>query len=122
MSPQAHPVTNLDIRCAEVGRELANINDMEEKILSDALAVLEEQGLYAMFLYVKARYKGVASDFQRHCKTLLQEVFNERISTSADVLEVVKRLAENLDDLLFARDLLRGALSYARCHLKAKER
>lgn len=121
MSLQARPVINLDIRCAEAGRELANINGMEEKILNDALAVLEEQGLYAMFLYVKARHKDVADGFQKHCKALLQEVFNERISAHADVLEVVKQLAKNLDDLLFARDLLRGALSYARCHLKARE-
>lgn len=30
---------------------------MEEKILNEALAVLEEQGPYAMFLYISARYK-----------------------------------------------------------------
>lgn len=121
MSPQANPITNLDIRCAETGRQLANIKGTEEKILNSALAVLEEQGPYAMFLYVKARDQKVAKEFQQRCLELLQEVFDNGTQPSVDALETVKRLAENLDDLLFARDLLRNALSYARYHFKAKE-
>ncbi len=124
MNPQANPITNLDIRCAEVGRELANIRIdgkvLDERVLNEALAVLEEQGPYAMFLYVKARHEKVARDFQKHCVALLQDVFNDRIPANADALEAVRQLAENLDDLLFARDLLRNALGYARYHLKAK--
>ncbi len=124
MSPQANPITNLDIRCAEVGRQLANAEKMEEKVLNEALAVLEEQGPYAMFLYIKARYKDekkeVAQAFQNHCVLLLKGVFVGRIQDNAGALEAVKQLAENLDDLLFARDLLRNALGYARYHLKGK--
>lgn len=124
MSPQANPITNLDIRCAEIGRELANIEidgkALEEKVLNEALAVLEEQGPYAMFLYVRARHNEVAQAFQNHCVSLLKEVFGDKIPANADALETVKQLAENLDDLLFARDLLRNALGYARYHLKGK--
>ncbi|CAM3396652.1 hypothetical protein [Rhodothermus bifroesti] len=120
MHPQANPITNLDIRCAEVGRQLAAIQNIEEKVLNEALSVLEEQGPYAMFLYVKARHDKVANDFQKHCVALLKQVYDDRTPANGDALEVVKQLAENLDDLLFARDLLRNALGYARYHLKAK--
>jgi len=118
-------VTNLDIQCAETGRQLAEIKDdkgkqIEEKVLNEALSVLEEQGPYAMFLYVRARHNKIASKFDENCKELLQKVFAERLVGQADVLGIIKSMAESsLDDLLFARDLLRTALSYARYHLKA---
>ncbi|GBD02286.1 hypothetical protein HRbin18_02023 [bacterium HR18] len=121
MSLQPNPIMNLDIRCAELGRQLSRINNIDEKILNDALAVLEEQGPYAVFLYIQARHSGVASEFLQKCVSLLREVFSDKeIPANGDALEVVKQLAENLDDLLFARDLLRNALGYARYHLKAK--
>lgn len=120
MTPQTNPMKDLYIRCAELGRQLANIQNMDEKALNNALAVLEEQGLYAMFLYIRARHGEVAGEFQRHCFTLLREVFGDRVPANADALSVVERLADDLDDLLFARYLLRNALGYARYHLKAK--
>lgn len=117
VSPQANPIMNLDIRCAELGQELSKINNIDEKMLNDALAVLEEQGPHAMFLYVKARHNKIAKDFQSPCMSLLKEVFGNRIRNNGEALDAVKQLAEHLDDLLFARELLRNALSYARYHL-----
>ncbi|HXF06378.1 MAG TPA: hypothetical protein VNM72_13320 [Blastocatellia bacterium] len=118
MSAQA--VRNLDIACAESGRELASIRDMEERVLNAALTVLEEQGPYAMFLYVQARHSEVAGEFRRFCVNLLRGVFGERVPANADALGAIRALANDPDDLLFARDLLRNALAYARYHLKAK--
>jgi len=37
-----------------------------------------------------------------------------------DALDIVKSVADELDALLFTRDLLRNALIYARFHLKAR--
>lgn len=113
-------INNLDIRCAELGRELANIPNMEEKILNAALTVLEEQGPYAMFLYLKAKHSDVADPISGKSLSFLKDVFHNRLDGANDILDAIKRLAENLDDLLFARDLLRMALSYARYHLKAR--
>lgn len=113
-------MTNLDIQCAELGRNLADISGMDEKIINAALAVLEEQGPYAMFLYLQARHSNVASSVSDKALTFLQNIFGERLNGINHISDVVKRLAENLDDLLFARDLLRTALSYARYHLKAR--
>jgi len=112
---------NLDIQCAELGRKLADIPNMEEKILNAALTVLEEQGPYAMFLYLRARHSNVAKHINSDSLKFLQAVLNNKLNgVNGGVLEAVKRLAEDPDDLLFARDLLRMALSYARYHLKAK--
>ncbi|GIV83481.1 MAG: hypothetical protein KatS3mg052_0488 [Candidatus Roseilinea sp.] len=117
---------NLDIQCAELGRDLARIKDMDEKVINAALAVLEEQGPYAMFLYLKARHSNVAGESSDKSLKFLQDIFNAQpnnvtqLNNAKDVLEATTHLARNLDDLLFARDLLRTALSYARYHLKAK--
>jgi len=120
-----NPMTNLEIQCAELGRKLADIRDdknkpIEEKVFSAALTVLEEQGPYAMFLYLQARHSNVANAISQQSLNFLKEVFGERFDGASNILEAVKKLAKNLDDLLFARDLLRTALSYARYHLKAR--
>ena len=112
---------NLDILCAETGRALAGIEKMEERVLNAALAVLEEQGPYAMLLYLKARHGEMFGKAEEVFKTLLKGAFqNNKENDQSDVLTMVKDLAQNLDDLLFARDLLRNALAYARYHLKAQ--
>ncbi|SHK67910.1 hypothetical protein [Rhodothermus profundi] len=113
-------MTNLDIRCAELGREITQISGIEEKSVNAALAVLEEQGPYAMFLYLQARHSNVAGDMSSKTLNFLQGIFHNRLAGANDILEAIKKLSEDLDDLLFARDLLRTALSYARYHLKAK--
>lgn len=122
MVPKVRPLTNLDIRCAEAGQQLSDIKGIDEKVLNEALAVLEEQGPYAMFLYIKVRHKGVSCEFQRTCMGLLENVFGQEAlaNKNKDALQVIAKLADDLDDLLFARDLLRNALGYARYHLKAK--
>jgi len=113
-------MTNLDIQCAELGREIAQISDMEEKIINAALTVLEEQGPYAMFLYLQARHSNIAAPMSSKTLPFLQRIFPDRLDKTDDILQVLKELSNDLDDLLFARDLLRTALSYARYHLKAK--
>ena len=45
---------NLDLECAKLGRVLAELDGVVEKLLINALSVLEEQGIYACFLYLKA--------------------------------------------------------------------
>jgi hypothetical protein len=109
---------NLEVRCAELGEKLAKIDGVSEKVLNEALAVLEEQGVYAAFLYLKARYNVVAGKFLGLCQEFLGEVFSLE---QGDPLEVAKALARDLDNLLFARELLRTAFVYARYHVKVKE-
>ncbi|GIX00219.1 MAG: hypothetical protein KatS3mg111_3551 [Pirellulaceae bacterium] len=111
---------NLDIQCAELGHQLANVSGVEEKIINAALMVLEEQGPYAMFLYLQARHSNVAGAISNKSLNFLRNVLGDRLDGANGILDAVTKLANNLDDLLFARDLLRTSLSYARYHLKAK--
>lgn len=109
---------NLDLKCAELGRKLAGLNGVDEKLLTDALAVLEEQGVYAFFLYLKARGKNASEQVSSKAHEFLKER-SVLGNADNDVFSALKTLAANLDDLLFARDLLRQALVYARYHVKA---
>jgi hypothetical protein len=111
---------NLDIQCAELGRDLAEISGIDEKVFNQALAVLEEQGPYAMFLYLNARHSGVAGRINEKFLEFLRRIFPDRLDGMNGILDAIKVLAESLDDLVFARELLRMAFSYGRYHLKAK--
>jgi hypothetical protein len=111
---------NLDLRCAELGKKLAEKAD--EKLLTDALSVLEEQGVYAFFLYLKARGKDPGGKVSDECRDFLKETPKERPllgNAQKDVLSGLQTLAADLDGLLLARDLLRQGLVYGRYHAKA---
>jgi len=114
---------NLDLKCAGLGRELAELRvkgkAVEEKVFTSALGVLEEQGPYACFLYLQAREDEAGKEIAKRGAQFLGEVL--KLHTAGDTpLESVQALARNLDDLLFARDLLRQAFVYARYHAKAR--
>lgn len=113
---------NLDVKCADLGKKLAELDKVEEKLLTDALAVLEEQGVYAFFLYLKARGGEGGSRVVTRCHDFLSctpEGAALLQSVNGDVFAALQTLAEDLDNLLLARDLLRQALIYGRYHVKA---
>lgn len=116
---------NLDLCCAKFGRILSTINGVDEKLLQDSLSVLEEQGLYAFFLYLKAHGKEPGKKVMAKCDTFLRDnpVIGQkfRVSTKTDVFDAVLGLSQSVDDLILARELLIQALIYARYHSKAKE-
>lgn len=115
---------NLDLTCAELGRKLSGLEGINAKLLQDALTVLEEQGLYAFFLYLEARGKEPGKKVKDECHRFLQQTPEAKpllSSSSINLFEALENLARSLDDLLFARHLLRQALVYARYHLKEKE-
>jgi len=108
---------NLDLECAKLAEKLAN--QTTEQVITKALGVLEEQGLYAYFLLLKSS-KEVKEIVINECSDFLQK--NSLLENgSEDIFKKLQKLAADLDKLLFARDLLRQALVYARYHAKAKE-
>ncbi|MHB8120138.1 MAG: hypothetical protein ACYDHX_15700 [Methanothrix sp.] len=115
---------NLDLRCAELGRKLSTIEKVDEKLLQDSLSVLEEQGLYAFFLYLKAHGKEPGRNVMAKCYQFLHDnpVTSQKfqVSVGSDVFDFVFELSKSIDDLIFARELLIKALVYARYHSKAK--
>ena len=67
-------VQNLDAACAKLGEKLAagGTKDTENSI-TKALGVLEEQGVYALFLYLHAREKDWGKKTSAELATFLRE-------------------------------------------------
>ena len=118
-------ITNLDFACAKLGKELADIKGVEENLLTNALAVLEEQGVYAAFLFLNARGKEAGKKVSHASAEFLRKTPSASpLLGDGDVFQGLQKLSEqndeSLDRLLFARDLLRQALVYGRYHAKAQ--
>ena len=113
---------NLDMECAKLGRALAQLEKVDEKTLTSALGVLEEQGLYACFLFLNAQGKDAGREVSSKLADFLREVpAGSPLLGNGDLFTALQALAADLDKLLFARDLLRQALVYGRYHAKARE-
>lgn len=112
---------NLDLVCAKAGDELASTTGLDEKTLTAALSVLEEQGVYACFLYLNARGGDAGQQISDKLAAFLRDLpKGTPILPGGELFLALQSLAGNLNELLFARDLLRQALVYARYHLKAR--
>ncbi len=109
---------NLDLKCAELGNQVACVEDIKERTFNNTLSVLEEQGLYAAFLYLKAREGKAGQKMSDQCAALLRDL---HLLQDGDLWKALQKLGEDLDKLLFARDLLRQALVYGRYHAKARQ-
>jgi len=135
---------NLDQLCAHFGYEMCRKtgekfrgNDGKpdkaktENLITKSVGVLQEDGVYAFFLYLASRgsEKDGADELVRQASDLLSDemvkLLPKDMSKNAQaVLENISRqdgLADNLDNLLLAKRLLEQALIYARYHAKALE-
>ena len=130
-------VRNLDRLCAEYGYRMATgvyeaIHKNAENHITKSLSVLQEDGVYAFFLYQASRGKTERPGAE--ClKRLAAELFRQEgikpFDSIADPLEAVRGnkrmegggLADHLDELLLAKRLLEQALIYARYQAKALE-
>ncbi len=112
---------NLDVECAKLGRALAQLDKVDET-LTRALGVLEEQGLYACFLFLNAQGGLTGRRVSSELAGFLQKIpADSPLLGNGEVFAALQTLAGDLDKLFFARDLLRQALVYGRYHAKAKE-
>lgn len=140
---------NLDQLCAQFGHAMCQAvakalkgqdgkidKAKTENLITNSLGVLQEDGVYAFFLYQASREeresKG-AEELGRQAHELLRvipiESFAKPFDTLANSLLAVRGdeqkgipgLASNLDQLLLAKRLLEQALIYARYHAKALE-
>jgi hypothetical protein len=123
MNPQ-----NLDQLCAKYGWKIADeahqaIGKTAENHITKSLGVLQEDGVYAFFLYQASRgqrEKPGAAKLCDQAKELLKEAGIKGFENTGDPLAAVRdHLAGDLDQLLLAKRLLEQALIYARYHAKA---
>ena len=116
---------NLDLACAKTGQAIAEKPSKElEKLVTSALAVLEEQGVYALFLFLETRGNDAAKIIEQNLHELLKKTPRQDplLLGNGDVFTSLQRMSEDLDKLLLARDLLRQALVYARYHARGPQK
>lgn len=117
----------LDLKCARYGSAIAAAlagveKDAREKVLNNALDVLLEGGVYAMFLYLNAEKKTeAAASIRSKAYNLLrdQDLWPALFSEPYSLDKIRTSFANNLDKLLLAKELLENTLVYARYHVQA---
>lgn len=123
-------IVNLDQLCAQYGWQIADkvhekIGKNTENHITKSLGVLQEDGVYAFFLYQDSRgerERRGAEQLRDTAKEFLQKAGIQAFQNAADPLAAVRdHLANDLDQLLLAKRLLEQALIYARYHAKALE-
>ncbi len=122
----------LDIRCAKKAKEfVTNLPEILKKdknkienLLTKSLGILQENGVYALFLWLESkskkdeRNKKPEAMIQDLCKDLLLEL---RFIENGDIFDAITKLAENLEKLILTKKLIEQTLTYALYHTKAIE-
>lgn len=122
---------NLDRLCAEYGYkfadEVSKVDKFDAKkaetLLTKALGVLQEQGLYAFVLFCDSRGSAEKSGAEK-IKEITKELLKDklRLINDGDLLDEIRKengLASKLDNLMLAIQVLEKSLIYARYHAKA---
>lgn len=109
-------IINLDHLCAEFGQKIASAK-IDEDMIREALGVLQEDGVYACFLYLlskseREQLKNILAEFLRQKKFIANDVTKENIHTT------IGAIADSLDNIFFVKFLLERVLIYARYHAK----
>ncbi len=124
--------TNLDRLCAEYGYNIANrvykvMSDKAEGHINKSLGILQEDGVYAFFLYQKKEEDN--NELSELPNNMLTKATLEPFGKMEEVdpLEAIrgnrekniKGLSEDLDSLILAKNLLEKTLIYAKYHVQA---
>jgi len=133
---------NLDLACAKAGKEIAEKRSKEhsskelEKLITDSLAVVEEQGVYALFLFLQSQSSAKKENAKKLSDALFDFLtkvpaqrplisnsgdFQKEDSSKQDMFKALENLADDLDKLLLAQNLLRQTLIYARYHARMRD-
>lgn len=121
---------NLDRICAEYGYKFAKViteafNDAKkaESLITKALGVLQEQGLYAFTLFCRSRGEKESIGANK-LEEIMRELLKDKLEFVGgdDLLEEICKengLASDLDKLIFSINVIESTLIYARYHAKA---
>lgn len=117
---------NLDYICMKYGQEISNIHSSNlENNLRKALGVLQEDGVYAMFLWLEDKDKEIRKKINELLNSdEIKKYFFDNNSADRfpdDFSEFCKELqnvAEDIDKLFFMKKILERTLTYALYHVK----
>lgn len=133
---------NLDRICAQFGFQMAkqvnaafNKSSDTENLITKSLGVLQEDGVYALFLYLASQVKEGKDEKKasKGARALANEAAGLLANNPPSLLkpgdykqamEQIRQpggLADHVDNLLLAKRLLELALIYARYHAKTLE-
>ncbi|HHU83337.1 MAG TPA: hypothetical protein GXZ26_10075 [Firmicutes bacterium] len=122
---------NLDSRCAQFSYNIVNsiasnvtISKSNKSklvnIIDKSLGVLQDNGIYAFFLYLDYRKDELgAEEIKENSLKLLRHEEIDLLGKNKDHLVSVRQLTGNLDRLTLAHRLLEQMLIYARYHAKS---
>ncbi len=138
------PIENLDLVCARAGKFIAEQPSQElKKLITDALSVIEEQGVYALFLFLQERgekdktgkvnatwggLEKLLTSTPQHSPLLAVPnkipgtVKDGRNAREVFFASLQENLTSDLEKLLLAQTLLRQTLVYARYHAQPEEK
>lgn len=119
-----NPQNNLDYLAAKhaqaIVQALKSDPKKAENTLTKTLGVLQEDGVYACFLYLLAREKEASSHILPQMRALLTALGIQ--NESKNDLEYAQELTGTLPNLLLAREALERLLIYARYGAKAADK
>ncbi|MBU1669037.1 hypothetical protein KKC13_11515 [bacterium] len=102
---------NLDAEINKAGYEISKVID--ENLINKILGVLAQDGVYAMWVYCKSK-----KDIDEN---KLLETLNAILESNDDYEQYFQNLSKDLNQLLFFKEILEKALTYARYHAKAMD-
>jgi len=123
---ESRAMKNLDYLAAKHAQELVQCPDMENTV-TKALGVLQDNGVYACFLYLLAKESDKGLKTAQQMIGLLQEsqltASEETQEKAEDILHYVNAYISSarLKKLLLIKDLLELMLIYSRYHAKTIE-
>jgi hypothetical protein len=117
-------ILNLDYLAAKHAQEFIQNasgkgSDIENEV-TKALGVLQENGVYACFLYLQANKKENSRDHLTQKMCALLESLGIKNESGQDELTFAQNISADLHTLLLAREALEQMLIYARYGAKAR--
>lgn len=125
---------NLDYICMKYGQEISKIHNSNlennlrkalENNLRKALGVLQEDGVYAMFLWLEDKDKEIRkkiNDLLKHDE--IKKYFFDNSATEKSLLDFsefskeLQNVSQDIDKLFFMKKILERTLTYALYHVK----
>jgi len=116
-------ILNLDYLAAKHAQEFIQNasgkgSDIENEV-TKALGVLQENGVYACFLYLQANKKNNSASLIEKMRELLESL-GIKNKSGQDELTFAQNISADLHTLLLAREALEQMLIYARYGAKAR--
>ena len=116
-------MTNIDYLCIKTGQEIGKVTDKND--LQKSLGVLQEDGVYAMFLWLEKKDKN--SNIRKKFVELFKEkrlepYFGAHFKLESDYFlsfcNAITEITEDIDKLLFMKKIIERTLTYAYYHAR----